>query len=93
MATSAMRMAARVRMTSGEEDMGQRLDSTIHRLPVPFGSLAHKKRNLEAKVPAERWPAFKSEAWACYTAASPAIAEVLHEQRRRRASPAHAAAS
>ena len=66
-------------------------------MPVVSGSigtlsLAHKKRNLEAKVPAERWPAFKSEAWACYTAASPALAEVLHDQRRRRASPAHATA-
>lgn len=42
--------------------------------------LAHKMRNLEKKVPADRWPAFKSEAWGCYTAASPALAQVLHDQ-------------
>lgn len=38
---------------------------------------AHKMRNLEAKVPADRWPQFKRQAWACYTAASPALAGVL----------------
>jgi transposase-like protein len=42
--------------------------------------LAPNMRNLEAKVPANRWPEFKSEAWACYTAASPSLAEVLHDQ-------------
>ena len=41
--------------------------------------LAHKMRNLEAKVPADRWPEFKSQAWACYTAASPALAGVLRD--------------
>lgn len=42
--------------------------------------LAHKMRNLEKKVPAPHWPAFKSEAWACYTAASPVLAGLLHDQ-------------
>jgi transposase-like protein len=42
--------------------------------------LAHKMRNLEAKVPAERWPEFKAAAWAAYTAASPKLAEMLREE-------------
>ena len=37
-------------------------------------------RNLEAKVPADRWPAFKAQAWNCYTAASVGLAEILRDQ-------------
>lgn len=42
--------------------------------------LAHRMRNLEAKVPADRWGEFKAQAWSAYTAASPALAELLREQ-------------
>ena len=42
--------------------------------------LAHRMRNLEAKVPADRWGEFKSQAWASYTAASPTLAELLRDQ-------------
>ncbi|MCI0355658.1 MAG: IS256 family transposase [Acidobacteria bacterium] len=42
--------------------------------------LAHKMRNLENKVPQEHWPEFKTQAWACYTAASPVLAQLLREQ-------------
>ena len=37
-------------------------------------------RNLEAKVPADRWGEFKAQAWSAYTAASPALAALLREQ-------------
>jgi transposase-like protein len=42
--------------------------------------LAHKMRNLEAKVPLEKWPEVKSAAWSAYTAASPKLAELLHDE-------------
>lgn len=42
--------------------------------------LAHRMRNLEAKVPADRWPEFKAQAWSCYTAASAGLAEILRDQ-------------
>lgn len=42
--------------------------------------LAHRMRNLEAKVPADRWPEFKAQAWNCYTAASAGLAEILRDQ-------------
>lgn len=42
--------------------------------------LAHKMRNLEGKVPTERWPEVKAAAWAAYTAASPRLAEMLREE-------------
>jgi transposase-like protein len=42
--------------------------------------LAHRMRNLEAKVPIDRWGEFKSQAWASYTAASPKLAEMLRDQ-------------
>ncbi|HEY6239841.1 MAG TPA: IS256 family transposase [Burkholderiales bacterium] len=42
--------------------------------------LAHRMRNLEAKVPIDRWGEFKSQAWASYTAASPKLAEILRDQ-------------
>lgn len=38
--------------------------------------LAHKVRNLEAKVPAERWREVKAMALAAYQAASPMLAEL-----------------
>jgi len=37
-------------------------------------------RNLEAKVPADCWGEFKSQASASYTAASPTLAELLRDQ-------------
>lgn len=37
-------------------------------------------RNLEAKVPADRWGEFKSQAWGSNTAASPKLAEILRDQ-------------
>jgi transposase-like protein len=42
--------------------------------------LAHKMRNLESKVPAERWAELKAVAWAAYTAASPKLAQMLREE-------------
>lgn len=42
--------------------------------------LAHRMRNLEAKVPIDRWGEFKSQAWGAYTAASPKLAEILRDQ-------------
>jgi transposase-like protein len=42
--------------------------------------LAHKMRNLEAKVPGEKWPEVKAAAWATYTAASPRLAEMLRDE-------------
>jgi putative transposase len=42
--------------------------------------LAHKMRNLESKVPDDRWPEFKACAIACYQAASPALARLLRDQ-------------
>lgn len=41
--------------------------------------LAHKLRNLQTKVPENQWPEFKARAVACYQAASPALARVLHD--------------
>ena len=37
-------------------------------------------RNLEAKVPFEKWPEVKSAAWSAYTAASPKLAELLRDE-------------
>jgi putative transposase len=37
-------------------------------------------RNLESKVPAERWLELKAAAWAAYTAASPKLAEILRDE-------------
>ena len=42
--------------------------------------LAHKMRNLESKVPAEKWPEVKAVAWNAYTAASPKLAELLRDE-------------
>ena len=42
--------------------------------------LAHKMRNLESKVPLEKWPEVKSAAWSAYTAASPKLAELLRDE-------------
>ncbi|MCC7040333.1 MAG: IS256 family transposase [Burkholderiales bacterium] len=42
--------------------------------------LAHKMRNLESKVPLEKWPEAKSAAWSAYTAASPRLAELLRDE-------------
>jgi putative transposase len=42
--------------------------------------LAHKIRNLEAKVPAERWREVKAQALAAYQAASPMIARLVKEE-------------
>ena len=39
--------------------------------------LAHRMRNLAAKVPADLWPEFKARATACYQAPSRAIARQL----------------
>jgi putative transposase len=39
--------------------------------------LAHKMRNLQSKVPDDRWPEFKARASACYQAASPTLARLL----------------
>jgi transposase-like protein len=41
--------------------------------------LAHKMRNLQGKVPEDVWPEFKARATACYQAASPALARLLHD--------------
>ncbi len=42
--------------------------------------LAHKIRNLEQKVPQERWREVKAQAFAAYTAGSPATARLLREE-------------
>lgn len=42
--------------------------------------LAHKIRNLEAKVPSERWREVKAMALAAYQAASPKLAELAKEE-------------
>jgi transposase-like protein len=42
--------------------------------------LAHKIRNLEAKVPEERWREVKAHAIACYQAASPMTARLIKEE-------------
>jgi len=42
--------------------------------------LAHKIRNLEQKVPAERWREVKAQAFAAYTAGSLATAHLLREE-------------
>jgi len=44
--------------------------------------LAHKLRNLEAKVPAERWREVKAAALAAYHASSPKMAEIAAEEFR-----------
>lgn len=41
--------------------------------------LAHRVRNLEAKVPQERWRELKAPAMAAYTAPSPALAALARE--------------
>ena len=41
--------------------------------------LAHKMRNLQSKVPEDVWPEFHARARACYQAASPALARLLHD--------------
>ena len=46
--------------------------------------LAHRMRNLAAKVPEDVWPEFKVRATACYQAPSRAIARDLAEGRGRR---------
>lgn len=45
--------------------------------------LAHKMRNLETKVPAERWREVKATALAAYQASSPKTAELAAEEFRR----------
>lgn len=42
--------------------------------------LAHRIRNLEAKVPAELWPEVKGQAHAAYRASSPALARVTRDE-------------
>ena len=42
--------------------------------------LVHKMRNLESKVPENRWPEFKVCATACHQAASPALARLLRDE-------------
>jgi len=42
--------------------------------------LAHRMRNLEGKVPAERWREVKAQALAAYTAASPMLARLAKEE-------------
>ena len=42
--------------------------------------LAHKIRNLQQKVPEERWREVKAQAFAAYTAGSPAVARLLREE-------------
>ena len=46
--------------------------------------LAHKIRNLEAKVPEERWREIKAQALAAYQAASPATARLGKDELVRR---------
>jgi transposase-like protein len=42
--------------------------------------LAHRIRNLEAKVPAELWPEVKGQAHAAYRASSPALARLTRDE-------------
>ena len=42
--------------------------------------LAHRIRNLEAKVPAELWPEVKGQAHAAYRASSPALARLTKDE-------------
>lgn len=42
--------------------------------------LAHRLRNLEAKVPEERWRELKAQAVASYTAASPMLARLVRDE-------------
>jgi transposase-like protein len=42
--------------------------------------LAHRVRNLEGKVPAERWREVKAQALAAYTAASPMLARLAKDE-------------
>lgn len=42
--------------------------------------LAHRIRNLEAKVPAELWPEVKGQAHAAYRASSPALARLPRDE-------------
>jgi transposase-like protein len=42
--------------------------------------LAHRMRNLQAKVPEERWREVKAQAQAAYTAASPMLARLSKEE-------------
>lgn len=42
--------------------------------------LAHKLRNLEGKVPEERWREVKAMAAACYQAISPLVARLMQEE-------------
>ena len=42
--------------------------------------LAHKIRNLQQKVPEERWREVKAQAFAAYTAGSPATARLLRDE-------------
>lgn len=42
--------------------------------------LAHRMRNLEGKVPAERWREVKAHAAAAYNAASPMVARLLKDE-------------
>jgi putative transposase len=42
--------------------------------------LAHRMRNLEGKVPEERWREVKAQALAAYTAASPMLARLAKEE-------------
>jgi len=41
--------------------------------------LAHKRRNLQSKMPEDQWPEFKARASACYHAASPVPARMLRD--------------
>jgi len=41
--------------------------------------LAHKRRNLQSKMPEDQWPEFKARASACYHAASPVLARMLRD--------------
>jgi transposase-like protein len=42
--------------------------------------LAHRIRNLEAKIPAELWPEVKGQAHAAYRASSPALARLTRDE-------------
>lgn len=42
--------------------------------------LAHRMRNLEGKVPGERWREVKAQALAAYTAASPMLARLVKDE-------------
>ena len=41
--------------------------------------LAHRMRNLQAKVPETTWPEFKARALACYQAPSPEVSRLLRD--------------